>query len=1363
MRLLHAFKANAICGVVCELFFFLLKRLWPVVPCVFVSVCSLAQSDPASILKTTIIPPSPEAVSLGRYGALPVSLNNGLPQISIPLYEIKTSRRAIPLSLSYHAAGVRAYDISSCVGQGWSFIGGFSISRVVKGLPDESNTGILNSPFPDIDASGVGIGEHVPCFIGRLAGDYGMSPVDGQHDEFSFNLGGFSGKFVFKDIKDVSAPREIYTIPYSPLKISVSIDFKFTIVDVDGTTYTFDQVETTNTSSGSTQQTNVPTTWYVTSIVSADKTDTITFNYTPSIVVTSRQGSRSMTVTESVIPVIDYPGNQTIITHMSVHLSEILYSTGKVCFHYETDRIDQTGARRLTTIKVFQKRGESYTQFKQFNFAQSYFQAESGQISQVNNALGIDEMNKRLRLDSVYEQGFILNVPPITKPAYVFEYENPDGLPAYGSTAQDFMGYYNGAKTNQNLLFYGVVDRGEGVIDITTSAGANRNTDPERIKAGSLKKITYPTGGSTTFNMVANHFDYSRQVIEPVYASGGPEVISTRAGVYELEFPVILPANADPNTLKGTFTMDLHNTQTKPISTTVTVFDVTDNVPAKFKAPLVGPDTEASVGVPAPGNGEVVNDHWDYQLVLKPNHTYRLAMGTAWDLTTQNLIIASINWQANAGTVTRTVTGTEYTGGLRVESMIDDDGYGHITQRNFEYKDWYYNSNLFNGDMDAMAKMLRGRTLRWQDLGGSHFGSVWVSVYAENLTFQAGSISGTVASYATVEETRVDASGKPAGKTVHRFYQAIDDIPSLAPIFRSDLEWKRTQEEKQEIYKSNDNGGYNLVKEVINDYDNTVLYTVKNYWASLKEDIAPSGLVLLLRECMVPSLAVYNFLGIDQDINKSDLIQRTTIDYDETGHNPKTTIEQFAYGNFKHSQLTGSTKTTSDGRIETNNFSYPLDYIVTTCDPDLCKTYFENQINQLIATRNACELEALSRSDEFSAQAGQIYFALVDTRDERIEQLCKHTDGTYSPSCIDDRWGEFNDAVEASQYGELQAMSLAIFNNDYMACQPAFRNSANQLIPQFNTCQADYITCVNDYLSGVAPDKDKAIVLMQRDNFVNTTIENTSGIITSGVEYITGAVRKDFKPVSGTPLMDVIWGFNSAPVTKTAFDQSPASYYRKVGTLDQYDSKKNLIQRSKTNDVVTSYLWDYKQEYPVAEATNAAASDLAYTSFEPDCAGGWSFAAAGVGTTGARTGDQSYDLSDGAVSHAISVTGRVYVVAFWAQTGASVALNGTALAKVDLPAVNGWELYQASVTRSTSVTSISISGTGLIDELRCYPAGAVMTTYTYDTTAGVTSKTDANNQVTYYSYDALRRLSVIRDNQFNLLKTVNYHYKKQRD
>jgi hypothetical protein len=82
------------------------------------------------------LPPSPQAAALARYGEYPVSLATGIPEISIPLYEIKLGDYTLPISISYHASGIKVDDVASTVGLGWVLNAGGAVSRTICGAPD---------------------------------------------------------------------------------------------------------------------------------------------------------------------------------------------------------------------------------------------------------------------------------------------------------------------------------------------------------------------------------------------------------------------------------------------------------------------------------------------------------------------------------------------------------------------------------------------------------------------------------------------------------------------------------------------------------------------------------------------------------------------------------------------------------------------------------------------------------------------------------------------------------------------------------------------------------------------------------------------------------------------------------------------------------------------------------------------------------------------------------------------------------------------------------------------------------------------------------------------------------------------------
>jgi YD repeat-containing protein len=218
------------------------------------------------------------------------------------------------------------------------------------------------------------------------------------------------------------------------------------------------------------------------------------------------------------------------------------------------------------------------------------------------------------------------------------------------------------------------------------------------------------------------------------------------------------------------------------------------------------------------------------------------------------------------------------------------------------------------------------------------------------------------------------------------------------------------------------------------------------------------------------------------------------------------------------------------------------------------------------------------------------------------------------------------------------------------------------------------------------------------------------------------------------------------------------SRYRTTTFYDSYDSKANLLQYRMTNNVNASYLWGYNQTLPIAQVQNASHSRIAYTSFEEPTnhvMGGWDYDFSDDNHTkvDSYSGKRSYKGSS------ISKTGLpsgTYIVSYWARKSGSgngsVAVNGSAQSFT----TNQWVYWEVELTNITSV-NISLSGV-FLDELRLYPKGALMTTYTHDPLIGITSETDTRGITTRYEYDGLGRLVRIRDHEGKIINQFEYEY-----
>src|SRR5689334_13738258 len=72
-----------------------------------------AQTSPQTKLLPMLAPSSPEVAGLGRYGTYEVNLFTGVPDISIPIYTIQVGELNLPISIKYHASGIKLSEMPS--------------------------------------------------------------------------------------------------------------------------------------------------------------------------------------------------------------------------------------------------------------------------------------------------------------------------------------------------------------------------------------------------------------------------------------------------------------------------------------------------------------------------------------------------------------------------------------------------------------------------------------------------------------------------------------------------------------------------------------------------------------------------------------------------------------------------------------------------------------------------------------------------------------------------------------------------------------------------------------------------------------------------------------------------------------------------------------------------------------------------------------------------------------------------------------------------------------------------------------------------------------------------------------------------
>ncbi len=215
---------------------------------------TLAQSGISSYLSSNTylnnyVQPSPNAASLGKYADYPVSYYTGVPEISIPLFDLKDGAANLPISLSYHASGIKVSETASWVGLGWALNAGGVIMRTVRGAPDEgSGFSWTGGPGPSGYYKDSGLAK-LPLLpyptepYGYMAiQTYPVQAVsvgymDTEPDLFTFNFNGKTGKFVFDEQR---IPR---LLTDDNLKISVNYNgttfTSWVITDEEGAMYYF--------------------------------------------------------------------------------------------------------------------------------------------------------------------------------------------------------------------------------------------------------------------------------------------------------------------------------------------------------------------------------------------------------------------------------------------------------------------------------------------------------------------------------------------------------------------------------------------------------------------------------------------------------------------------------------------------------------------------------------------------------------------------------------------------------------------------------------------------------------------------------------------------------------------------------------------------------------------------------------------------------------------------------------------------------------------------------------------------------------------------------------------------------------------
>lgn len=514
-----------------------------------------------------IISPSPQLKAFEQYGNYSISEFTGTPNISIPLWTIKSGSLVVPISLDYSGGGVRVDELSGIYGLKWNLNTGGVITRSVMGNLDEGIYGWLNDenklseefatqyvvnnvlpldtcystdslatyyihttiPFPFPPYIGVKIS--IPVFLLKKYCEFSRKPAmefvykqelidisrgckDGMPDAYFLSAPFTNCKFTFDNENNPILMPFKKTLIKS-MQLGGNKLHGWNVLDEKGHAYSYYTKETTIVNSNCTfTSTNLiqncfpsqgVTAWMLDTIISNNKADTIIYEY-------NEHYNQNYYTKESESIIFGSCGQPNDLTISLCNDFRPYKANNKCTKNNRHQGVLLTRIKTKDQLITFAYEanntdGHGLPNLKTIKVANSL---DSNTIREFKFIYRIK--NNRVFLDSIIEWGYINGIKSPEKMSHSFGYNEID-LPNRNSYAIDYFGFYNGKLTNQSFI----PNTDITYINRFNCGGpyenaADREVDPSFNKAGILEKITHPTKGRTEFIYESNKvFLNSRQ------------------------------------------------------------------------------------------------------------------------------------------------------------------------------------------------------------------------------------------------------------------------------------------------------------------------------------------------------------------------------------------------------------------------------------------------------------------------------------------------------------------------------------------------------------------------------------------------------------------------------------------------------------------------------------------------------------------------------------------------------------------------------------------------------------------------------------------------------------------------------------
>ncbi len=465
-----------------------------------------------------------------RYGTTPVDYYTGTARVDVPVYTYSDNDFCIPISASYASTGFQPQRQTGILGLNWFLNCGGSITREVRGLPDDHiDTDSGSTGF--IAAEGVMFDDKslFDMTIGKMSDYLDRYVVGGRETEsdlYYFNFPGHSGRFHFNGRGEIcvyGTDGSHGTYEITPNREDGHI-FGFTVRTADGYEYLFggdnNAVErhvkgnfghegqfVFERSIVNGESLYPIVTWNLKSIV-APNGRRVTFTY------------EEVTPLSNVNPIDRDTDNPFYVMTFAVGPNEVI-KDGSHCNHMRHVSVVRTsylkgidiedckvkiafgyGRKGCCDVDKEQHDNIPETTVEDARIVQDLYRlngisvtSDNGQIRKCTFSYAIKDNRTLLTSIDLHELG-----------NYRMSYYQNKPFAGLTSSDVDFWGYQNGTGNSYNAYCPMTVDK--DCNENINPAETFNNPDWEYALTGCLKRITYPTRGYTEFAYEANRAEY---------------------------------------------------------------------------------------------------------------------------------------------------------------------------------------------------------------------------------------------------------------------------------------------------------------------------------------------------------------------------------------------------------------------------------------------------------------------------------------------------------------------------------------------------------------------------------------------------------------------------------------------------------------------------------------------------------------------------------------------------------------------------------------------------------------------------------------------------------------------------------------